>query len=189
MSGQVRAKQSQNRNLLANETLYQLSYDPIQFNCKHLRRYLEGSNFLVSPVCVPLLVGMSKRRGQTREFLEKIPNFPSLYRHSVNGTYYGIKKVSGKKKSHSLDTTDRKIAERRLKDWLQDLDKIDAEAAKTTLASLLGTFTASNAGKAKKTQDTNNSILNVLKATWKPGLDHPRCRHEAIPFERMAGPA
>lgn len=113
---------------------------------------------------------MSERYARTRELLEKIPNFPCLYRHSVNGTYYGIKKVSGKKKSHSLDTADRKIAERRLKDWLQDLHKIDADAAKTTLATLLDKFSAGNAGKAKKTQATNNSILSVLKATWKPGL-------------------
>jgi hypothetical protein len=113
---------------------------------------------------------MNKRRAQTREFLEKIPNFPCLYRHSVNGTYYGIKKVLGKKKSHSLDTADRKIAERRLKDWLEDLDKIDAQATKTTFAALLDKFSASNAGKAKKPQATNNSILSVLKATWRPGL-------------------
>lgn len=114
---------------------------------------------------------MEEKRTQTRDFLEKIPNFPCLYRHSVNGNYYGIKKVLGKKKSHSLDTADRKIAERRLKDWLQDLDRIDADAAKTTFATLLDKFSAANAGKAKKTQDTNNSILSVLKATWKPGLN------------------
>lgn len=122
------------------------------------------------PFVSPYLLGMNERYARTRELLEKIPNFPCLYRHSVNGTYYGIKKVLGKKKSHSLDTADRKIAERRLKDWLEDLDKIDAQATKTTFATLLDKFSASNAGKAKKTQATNNSILSVLKATWKPGL-------------------
>jgi hypothetical protein len=62
----------------------------------------------------PKLPGMNDRRIQTKDLLEKIPNFPSLYRHSVNGTYYGIKELSGKKKTHSLDTTDRKFVERRL---------------------------------------------------------------------------
>ena len=56
-------------------------------------------------------------RLSTRQLLSKIPNYPCLFRHH-NGTYYGIKKIAGKRKEHSLDTTDRKIAERRLKDWI-----------------------------------------------------------------------
>jgi hypothetical protein len=47
-------------------------------------------------------------RLSTRQLLGKIPNVPGLYRHTINGTYYGIKKISGKRKEHSLDTTDRK---------------------------------------------------------------------------------
>jgi hypothetical protein len=46
----------------------------------------------------------------TRQLLGKIPNFPGLYRHSVNDIYYGCKKVAGKWKDHFLDTTDRKRA-------------------------------------------------------------------------------
>ena len=64
-----------------------------------------------------------KGRRSTRQLLEKIRNFPCLYRHTINQIYYGIKKVSGKNKDHSLDTTDRKIAERRLKDWTRILTK------------------------------------------------------------------
>jgi hypothetical protein len=29
-----------------------------------------------------------------------IPNVPCLYRHEVNSTYYGIKKLKGKEKDH-----------------------------------------------------------------------------------------
>jgi hypothetical protein len=93
---------------------------------------------------------MTDRPVQTKDLLEKIPNFPCLYRHSVNGLYYGIKKVSGKKKSHSLDTSDRKIAERRLKDWIQDLDRIDAQAARTSLGDLLDKFSAGKRGQGQK---------------------------------------
>lgn len=46
--------------------------------------------------------------------MDKIDNYPELYRHRVNKTYYGIKKIAGKRKEHSLETTDRKLAERRL---------------------------------------------------------------------------
>jgi integrase len=114
---------------------------------------------------------MTGNHVQTKDLLEKIPNVPYLYRHSINGLYYGIKKVSGKKKSHSLGTTDRKLAERWLKDWIHDLDRVDAKSARTTLASLLDIFSTGNAGKALKTQATNNSIVNIFKKTWKPGLE------------------
>src|SRR5580692_9547364 len=53
-------------------------------------------------------------------------------------TNYGIKKYDDKRKEHSLQTNDKKIAERKLKAWIADLDKIDTEAEKTTLAQLLG---------------------------------------------------
>lgn len=122
------------------------------------------------PFVSPTILDMSAQPIQTKDLLEKIPNFPCLYRHSVSGLYYGIKKISGKKKSHALGTADRKMAERLLKDWIRDLERIDAQAAKTTMADLLDKFAAGYAGKAPKTQATNNSILKVFKKTWKPGL-------------------
>ena len=55
------------------------------------------------PISVPRL--------SNRQLLVKIPNVTGLYRHKLNGTYYAIKKVSGKHKQHCLETTDRKFAE------------------------------------------------------------------------------
>src|SRR5262245_13288105 len=98
----------------------------------------------------------------TRQLLVMISNYPCLYRHSVSGTYYGIKKLSGKRKEHSLDTKDRKLAERYLAQWLKDLDRIDAQAQKTPLSKLLEKFAAVNKGKADKTQETNDSIVKIL---------------------------
>ncbi|MDB6122362.1 MAG: hypothetical protein JWQ71_1355 [Pedosphaera sp.] len=106
----------------------------------------------------------------TRQLLEKIPNYPCLYRHKVNATYYGIKKIGSKRKEHSLQTTDRKIAERKLKRWLEDFDKIDSNAERTTFSELLDKFSAANEGKGKKTRATNTSIINVLKKTWAADL-------------------
>ena len=111
------------------------------------------------------------KRLTTRQLLAKIPNVPCLYRHRINGTYYGIKKLQGKEKDHSLDTTDRKLAERRLKEWINGLDKLDAEAQKTTLEELLSKFQNIRQGMSKSTNDTELGMINKLRASWKYGLD------------------
>ena len=111
------------------------------------------------------------KRPSTRQLLDKIPSVPCLYRHSVNGTYYGIKKHAGKRKEHSLDTTDRKIAERKLRGWISDLAKIDTELEKTTLAQLLEKFTSVRSGMKPSTVRTDASIIKSLKSHWKHGLD------------------
>jgi hypothetical protein len=85
----------------------------------------------------------SDQQPSTQQILGKIPNYPSPFRHRLNGNYYGIKKVSGKRKEHSLKTTDRKIAELKLASWIKSLDKVDANADKITLAQLLEKSVAS----------------------------------------------
>ena len=57
----------------------------------------------------------------------KVADFPGLYRHARSGRYYACKKLGGIRRERSLGTCDRKIAERRLKDWIGSLDKVDAE--------------------------------------------------------------
>jgi integrase len=111
------------------------------------------------------------KRKSTRQLLDKVQGAQWLFRHSINGTYYGQKKINGKRKEHSLDTTDRKIAERRLKQWIANLEEIDSAAEKMTLAALLEKFTEANQGKAPKTQQTNESIIVRFKATWPHGLN------------------
>lgn len=107
----------------------------------------------------------------TRQLLGKIPNFPGLYRHTLNDNYYAVKKVGGKRKEHSLGTTDRKVAERRLKEWLANLDKVDSEAEKMTLAQLLGRFEKTRLGKAEKTRKTEGWILKTFRQGWSYGMD------------------
>ena len=127
---------------------------------------------MTPPFVTPYTVGMDSTPAKsTRQQLEKIQNFPCLYRHTVNSTYYGIKKHQGKRKEHSLQTTDRKIAERRLRDWIRGLDKVDGEAEKTTLNQLIEKFIAVRKGKADKTKQTDASIINALRLSWKYGMD------------------
>lgn len=105
----------------------------------------------------------------TSQLLVKIPNYPNLFRHKLNGTYYGKKKVGGKRKDHSLATTDRKIAERKLSEWIKNLDKLDPETEKTTLKQLIDKFNAANVGAADK--GTNDSMIKRLTETWSHGMD------------------
>jgi hypothetical protein len=107
----------------------------------------------------------------TRQQLEKVPQVPCLYRHSLSRKYYGIKKVGGKRKEHSLDTTDRKLAERRLKTWIANLGKVDTEVERLTVREMLHKLQKANLGKAAKTRATDASIIKVFKHTWPFELD------------------
>jgi hypothetical protein len=79
--------------------------------------------------------------------LAKVPNCPCLFRHKTNGTYYGIKTRGGKSKEHPPDTVDGKLAERKLKEWISSLDKIDAQTQRTTLKELLEKFQDTRAAR------------------------------------------
>lgn len=96
---------------------------------------------------------------------------PNLYRHALNGRYYGVKKFRGKRKERSLKTSDRKIAERRLKEWIGNLGKVDGAMEKTTLRELLRKFEAVYMGKSESTRENNGYIITKFKKTWRGRLD------------------
>lgn len=101
----------------------------------------------------------------------KVGNFPGLYRHIPSGRYYGSKKMRGKRKECSLRTTDRKIAERRLREWMRNLVATDHELEKTTLRELIERFASIHQGKSQKTCATNRSIVRQLEKSFPGGLD------------------
>jgi integrase len=101
----------------------------------------------------------------------KIPNSPGLYRHVKSGRYYAAKKINGKRREHSLGTTDRQIAERRQRDWVASLRIIDREVERTTFEQLIISLVAANRGKSVQTQTTVNSFIKRLGETWPFGLD------------------
>ena len=76
-----------------------------------------------------------------------VAHVPGLYRHSRSGRYYACKKLNGIRRECSLRTSDRKIAERRLKEWIGNMDKVDAEVEKTTLDQLIQRFLYPIAGR------------------------------------------
>lgn len=101
----------------------------------------------------------------------KVPNVIGLYRHLPSGRYYGSKKVRGKRKKCSLKTTDRKIAERRLKAWVANLSLVNAGLEKTNFRQLLAQSELINQGKSKSTRCMNACITRLLERTWEWGID------------------
>lgn len=48
--------------------------------------------------------------------------------------------MRGRRREVSLRTRDRRIAERRLRDWVNNLHRIDGEKERTTFAELVNTY-------------------------------------------------
>jgi hypothetical protein len=101
----------------------------------------------------------------------KVPNIPGLYRNVIPGRYYGVKKIRGGRRERSLRTTDRKIAERRHREWISNLQRVDRECERITLRELLERFVVVNQGRSVKTQGTNHSIIRKMMKTWPGGID------------------
>lgn len=101
----------------------------------------------------------------------KIPGVVGLYRHTASGRYYAVKKVQGKRRERSLETTDRKIAERRMKDWIASLEKVDTEVEKTTLRQLRQKLIAISEGKSDSTQCIVRGVLRDFEEWWPHGMD------------------
>ncbi len=95
----------------------------------------------------------------------------NLYRYTSSGVYYARYRNKGKLIHHSLNTTDREFAKRRLKDEISKLKKVDPSLGKMTFEELLKQYDDSLSRYASKTAATRRSILKIFKETWKHGLD------------------
>ena len=102
----------------------------------------------------------------------KVANFPGLYRHARSGRYYACKKLGGIRRERSLGTCDRKIAERRMKEWLGSLEKVDAGVEKTTLHQLIGRYLVVTGSVSESSRVTDQSIIKRFLAWWPHGRDY-----------------
>ena len=97
--------------LIANETLYQLSYTPA------LPMKAEPRQVATISLCTPIYYTGGSERMRTLQ--SKIGVFEKvgecLYRYSRNGVYYARIKADGKEIKRSLETTDRALAQRKLR--------------------------------------------------------------------------
>ena len=109
--------------------------------------------------------------GKAQSCYVKVSNFPGLYRHTISGRYYGAKKLRGKRKECSLRTSDRKIAERQLREWMRTLQLVHHELEKTKLCELVDKFVAVYQGKSAKTSATIASIIRQMECSFPCAMD------------------
>jgi integrase len=116
----------------------------------------------------------------------------NLYQNSGSKTYFAIVWHKGKTHKSNLGTTDRAEAKRKLAAFIADLDKVDSEGAKMTVAAFvdryLATLGAQSAVTTTKKSQMAKEIRNafgerkarsitssdVLK--WRSGLRSIRCK-------------
>ncbi len=69
---------------------------------------------------------------------------------------------------------DRKLAERKLREWLDGLEREELSPAPTiNFGELLEKYRAVNAGKSPKTKGNIEWAINTLRKSWKRGFDIP----------------
>ena len=61
---------------------------------------------------------------------------PCLYRYTSNGIYYALVKHHGKQVIHSLETTEKPVAKRKLGDFKAQLGKVNPSLGGMTLRRL-----------------------------------------------------
>ena len=91
-------------------------------------RILTSCNFLL---VTQYNSSMSEPKKRPQASLVKVAE--NLYRNESSGTYYALVKRSGKQNKRSLKTKDRKLAERRLRTYKNDLERMDPAKGKVTI--------------------------------------------------------
>src|SRR5262249_12991072 len=94
-----------------------------------------------------------------------------LYRYSATKKYYAVFKCNGKTKWIPLNTTDRELAGRKLKEEVVKYKRTDPRVSTMSLEALLKLYEQSIQGLAEHTQETRKSILGAFKKTWDHGLE------------------
>ena len=93
---------------------------------------------------------------------------PCLYRYR-NGNYYARFKSSGKEIRCSLETTDRKLAERNLAKKKDDQSQIDRSQGRLTLAELCDRYLKTVQHQKPKTIERKTFIVGRIKTEWPTG--------------------
>jgi integrase len=94
---------------------------------------------------------------------------PCLYRYLPNDVYYGRFKVDGKEIRCSLETTDRKLAERTLAKKKEQQSQIDRSKSRMTLAELCDRYIKTVQHQGAKTVDQKERVVRRIKNDWPSG--------------------
>src|SRR5437867_10714360 len=93
---------------------------------------------------------------------------PCLYRYR-NGTYYARFKSGGKEIRCSLETTDRKLAERHLARKKEEQSQVDRSQGKLTLSELCDRYLQTVQYQKPKTVERKAFIVGRMKSDWPTG--------------------
>jgi integrase len=94
---------------------------------------------------------------------------PCLYRYVSNGVYYARFKTGGKEIRCSLETTDRKLADRRLAKKKDEQSRLDRSQGKITLAELCDRYIKTVEHQGEKTVDQKRRVAKRIKEHWPEG--------------------
>ncbi|MDQ3546209.1 MAG: hypothetical protein M3429_06790, partial [Verrucomicrobiota bacterium] len=130
-------------------------------------------------------MGIHQDQSGQRGTIRKVAT--GLYKSSVSGTYFAHVRINGKLFRDSLETTDRKIADRRLREFRAKKAKVDQRAGKITLGALCDQYGATldtaatpdaargphaSAKLSRSSRKAKDAILRRLKDEWPEGEDH-----------------
>lgn len=115
-------------------------------------------------------MGTRQNTTATRGTLKRVA--AGLCRYSTSGVYFAHVRIGGKLFRESLETTDRKIADRKLRDFRRKRAKVDPRAGKITLAALADRYGATLGHLAESTVTAKEGILARLKSDWPEGDEH-----------------
>ncbi len=106
----------------------------------------------------------TEKTAGTLGLLDKVA--ANLYRHRINGTYYGRKKIAGKRTIHALGTANRTTANIALREWLAALGKTDPKNPDLNLAALGERFLAARAAKSVATVKAEARMWRAFRTTF-----------------------
>lgn len=92
-----------------------------------------------------------------------------LYRYSSNGVYYGRIKAHGKEIRRSLGTTDRALANRRLRVLKEEEAQVDRSRGRMTLGEYCDQYLETIQHQKPKTVERKSLIIRRLKEDWPTG--------------------
>ena len=112
-------------------------------------------------------MGKHESATATRGTLKRVA--PGLCRYSTSGVYFAHVRIGGKLFRESLETTDRKTADRKLRDFRRKQEKVEPRAGKITLSVLADRYGATLGHLAESTVAAKEGILARLKSDWPEG--------------------
>lgn len=114
----------------------------------------------------------TKIEGKNRGSFALLENVsPNLFRHRENQSYWGVKKVNGRRAVHALETADRKTADGKLAEWLGDLKKVDPGNRDMTLAMLLEKYEAARTDLSHSTLVGERGRIAKFRALFPRPMD------------------